>query len=171
VKTILFVCTANICRSPMAAAIMRQRLADLGLDQEVEVLSAGVYAEAGLPASGLAVTTLAGHAIPLEEHRSQPLVPALLQQADVVLVMEEAHRRSIFYLTPQHLGKVYLLSELAGRHDDVADPFGRPPEAYERTVALLEGLIDVGMPRLLRQLKLPENGSPRVETAAPAAGA
>ena len=140
----------------MAAAIMRQRLAGMGLDQQVEVISAGVYAEAGLRASSLAVSTLAEHAIPLEEHRSRPLTPALVKQADVVLVMEESHRRSIFYLTPQYLGKVYLLSELAGRHDDVADPFGRPAEAYERTVALLEGLIDTGMPKLLRQLKLPD---------------
>lgn len=133
---------------------MRQRLAELGLDQQVEVISAGVYAEAGLPPSNLAVSTLAGHSIPLAEHRSQPLVPALIKQADIVLVMEESHRRSIFYLTPQYLGKVYLLSELAGRHDDIADPFGKPAEAYERTVALLKSLIDAGMPKLLRQLKI-----------------
>jgi len=160
VKTILFVCTANICRSPMAAAIMRQRLAEMGLEREVQVLSAGVYAEAGMPPSRLAASTLAEHHFVLDDHRSQPLVPDLIRQADIVLVMEESHRRSIFYLTPQHLGKVYLLSELAGRHDDVADPFGRAPEAYERTVQLLEELLDAGMPRLLRQLKLAEPGAP-----------
>ncbi len=130
VKTILFVCTANICRSPMAAALLRERLAALGLDQEIEVHSAGVYAEAGVRASRLAVSTLAGKGVPLNGHRSQPLVPALLNEADLVLVMEESHRRSIFYLAPQHLGKVYLLSELSGGHADVADPFGGSAEDY-----------------------------------------
>jgi protein-tyrosine phosphatase len=159
VKTILFVCTANICRSPMAAAIMRRRVAELGFDGEIEVLSAGVYAEPGYPASRLAVSTLAQRDIPLDEHRSQPVVPALLRDADVVLVMEEAHRRSIFYLAPQYLGKVYLLSELAGRHDDVADPYGRSSEAYERTAMLLEGLIDTGLPKLLKQLNVGQQGA------------
>jgi protein-tyrosine phosphatase len=150
VKTILFVCTANICRSPMAAALMRQRLASLGLAGELQVLSAGVYAPEGRPASELAIATLAGRGIALEEHRSQPVSLALLQQADVALVMEEAHRRSLFYLAPELLSKVFLMSELVGRHENVTDPFGGTAEDYERTVAKLEALIVAGLPNLLK---------------------
>ena len=143
----------------MAAALMRQRIANLGLAGEIQVLSAGVYASEGRPASELAISTLAGRGISLEEHRSQPVSVALLQQADVVLVMEEAHRRSLFYLAPDLLSKVFLMSELEGRHEDIADPFGGTPRAYGRTVAKLETLIAAGMPNLLRWLE--QNASAR----------
>jgi protein-tyrosine phosphatase len=153
-KTILFVCTANICRSPMAAAIMRQRIAALGLDPQVQVISAGIWAEEGYGASTNAITTLAARGVDLTEHRSQAMTTSLLAQADIVLVMEEAHRRSLFYLAPQYLSKVYLLTEMSGRHEDVEDPYGRPLAAYARTADLLEQLIDVGLPRILKRLSV-----------------
>jgi protein-tyrosine-phosphatase len=152
VKTVLLLCTANICRSPMAAAIMRQRITDMGLSDQVEVKSAGVWARSGQPASQDAITVLAGRGISLGAHRSQPLTPELLDRVDIVLVMEESHRQSIFHLAPKHLGKVLLLTELSGLHDDVEDPYGGPIEGYINTAARLEALIDAGLPRLLRLL-------------------
>ncbi|MGQ9490601.1 MAG: low molecular weight protein arginine phosphatase [Anaerolineae bacterium] len=151
---ILFVCTANICRSPMAAAIMRRRIAEKGLADQVQVLSAGVWAEEGLEASRNAVKVLGGRNVDLSDHLSRRVTPALLDQANIVLVMEEAHRRSLFYLAPQHLGKVFLLSEMAGEYEDVADPYGGPIEEYERTADLLEKLIDAGLPKILRRLSI-----------------
>ena len=136
----------------MAAAIMRRRIAELGLEDQIEVLSAGVWAEDGHGASPNAVITLAERGMDLTEHRSRLLTPALLAQAQIVLVMEEAHRRSLFYLAPQHLGKVYLLTEMSGGHADVADPYGGPLEGYARTVDELEALIDAGMSMILRRL-------------------
>lgn len=138
----------------MAAAIMRQRVAALGLEPQVQVISAGTWAEEGYGASKNAVATLAGRGVDLTGHRSQPMTTWLLAQADIVLVMEEAHRRSLFYLAPQHLSKIYLLTELSGRHEDVEDPYGGPPEEYGRTVDLLEKLIDAGLPRILRLLNV-----------------
>jgi protein-tyrosine-phosphatase len=152
VKTVLFVCTANICRSPMAAALMRQRINAMDLADQVQVESAGVWATDGHPASEDAITVLAGRGIPLTDHRSQPLTQTLLDRAGVVLVMEEAHRRSIFYLAPKHLRKVLLLTELSGGHDDVDDPYGGPIEGYVNTAVQLEALIEAGLPRLLHQL-------------------
>jgi protein-tyrosine-phosphatase len=152
VKVILFACTANICRSPMAAAIMRRRIAELGLEDQIAVSSAGVWAEEGHGASPNAVTTLADRGMDLAGHRSRLLTPALLGEADLILVMEEAHRRSLFHLAPQHLGKVYLLTEMSGRHADVADPYGGPAEGYVRTADELERLIDAGMPKILHRL-------------------
>ncbi len=138
----------------MAAGIMRRRIAELGLADQVQVLSAGVWAEDGHEASRHAVTVLSQRNIALADHRSQRLTPALLAQADILLVMEEAHRRSIFYLTPQHLGKVFLLAEMAGEYDDVADPFGGPIEGYVETADLLETLINAGLPKILRRLSI-----------------
>jgi protein-tyrosine phosphatase len=151
-KVILVACTANICRSPMAAAILRRRIAELGLEDQIAVLSAGVWAEDGHEASANAVTTLAARGMDLTGHRSRLLTPALLGEADLVLVMEEAHRRSLFYLAPQYLSKVYLLTEMSGKHTDVADPHGGPAEGYVRTADELERLIGAGMPMVLRRL-------------------
>jgi protein arginine phosphatase len=136
----------------MAAAIMRQRINALGLADQVKVESAGMWARDGQPASEDAITVLAGRGIPLADHRSRALTQTLLERADVVLVMEEAHRRSIFHLTPKHLRKVLLLTELSGGHNDVDDPYGGPIEGYVNTAAQLEALIEVGLPRLLHQL-------------------
>jgi protein-tyrosine-phosphatase len=157
VKTILFVCTGNICRSPMAAALMRQRIANLGLSDQIQVLSAGVWAADGRPASELAIATLAGRGIALGDHRSQAITIPLLEQADIVLVMEESHRRSLFHLAPQYLAKLFLLGELVGQHEDIADPVGGSPQEYARTVALLETLIDSGLPGLLKRIEVDTN--------------
>jgi len=165
-KTIVFVCTANICRSPMAAALMRRRLTALGLSDEIEVKSAGVWAREGLGASDGSVTVLARQGISLIDHRSQPMTAQLLKQADIVLVMEEGHRRSLFYLEPKHLRKVFLLSELVRRSEDIADPYGGPIEDYVKTAAQLDDLIGEGLPTILKQIGVissTEDGGPRTE--------
>jgi protein-tyrosine-phosphatase len=154
VKHILIVCTANICRSPMAAALLRQRIAGLGLAGEVEVKSAGVFAQEGQEASRPAIAVLAERNVPLSGHHSLAVSPALLAEADIVLVMEEAHRRSLFYLAPQHLGKVFLLTEMSGRHNDISDPFGGPVEGYVRTANLLDKMLEEGLPAILKRLRL-----------------
>ncbi len=153
-KHILIVCTANICRSPMAAALLRGRLATLGLAGEVEVKSAGVFAQEGQGASRLAVAVLAERNVSLDDHRSLPVSAELLAEADIILVMEEAHRRSLFYLAPQHLGKVFLLTEMSGRNSDISDPFGGPREGYVRTADLLDSMIRAGLPAILKRLRL-----------------
>ncbi len=151
-KTILFVCTANICRSPMAAALTRRRIAEMGLSDQVDVRSAGVRARTGDEACEGAATVLASRDIPLGEHLSRPMTDKLLQQADIVLVMEEEHRRSLFYLNPKYLGKVFLLTEMAGGNDDVADPYGGPLEGYVRTADQLDDLIAAGLPKILKRI-------------------
>lgn len=145
----------------MAAALMRQRIASLGLSDQVQVLSAGVWAEPGFEASVGSVAVMGQRGLDLTTHRSQPVTPELLDRADIVLVMEEAHRRSLFYLSPRHLGKVFLLTEMAGQHEDVADPYGGPVEGYEQTATLLENLLDRGLPTILRRLGI------QVQPAAP----
>ena len=154
VKKILFVCTGNLCRSPMAAGLMRQRLAAAGLDGHVQVASAGVYAIPGRPASAYAVDVMAERGVDISQHRSRDLTLADIERADLILVMEEAHRRSIFHLAPQHLRKVFLLSEMAGRHHDIEDPYGDPIEEYRRCADELEDLLDVGFANILKRAGL-----------------
>ncbi len=151
-KRILFVCTGNICRSPMAKGLMAAELRRDGLDDQVTVESVGVYALEGKPASANAVTTLTQREIDISAHVARTLDVADLKTADIVLVMEEAHRRSIFYTAPQFLGKVFLLSEMSGRHGDVEDPYGQALSEYERCADTLQRLIVEGKPQILRRL-------------------
>lgn len=139
----------------MAAAITRDRIAKAGLENEVQVLSAGVWAEPGNRASTNATVVLRTHGIDLASHRSQSLDMTLLRGADVILVMEESHRRSIFYMTPDVLAKVFLLSEMAGQHYDVEDPYGGTMEEYTATADQLAALIDKGLPKILKRIGVP----------------
>lgn len=154
-KVVLVVCTGNICRSPMAAGLLRRRLADAGLDGEVEVISRGVYALDGQAASTPAVALLGENGVDIGGHVAATLTADDLRRADVVLVMEEAHRRTIFYTTPQYMRKVLLWTELGGEHGDVPDPYGLDRAAYASTYSLLERLLAQGWPRLLEKLGYP----------------
>jgi protein-tyrosine-phosphatase len=151
-KTILFVCTANICRSPMAAALMHKRIAEWGLADQVEVQSAGMWARDGERASDGATMVLGRRGISLQEHRSQMMTSELLEAASIVLVMEEEHRRSLFYLDPKHLRKVFLLTEMVGHSEEIADPYGGPLEGYAETADQLDRLIGDGLPMILRRI-------------------
>ena len=153
-KTILVVCTANICRSPMAVGLLRRNITELGLDDRVRVLSAGVRAYASASASSGAIAALAARDISLQEHRSQPISAGLLAEADIVLVMEEAHRESLFHLAAEHLSKIFLLAELVGEHGDVNDPYGGSAADYDLTLRRLDRLIERGLPVLLRRIGL-----------------
>jgi protein-tyrosine-phosphatase len=136
----------------MAAALTRRRIAEMGLSDQVDVRSAGVRARTGDKACEGAATVLASRDISLGEHLSRPMTDKLLQQADIVLVMEEAHRRSLFYLNPGHLRKVFLLTEMAGGNDNIVDPYGGPLEGYIRTADQLDDLITTGLPKILQRI-------------------
>ncbi len=160
-KRVLIVCTGNVCRSPMAYGLLRHHLARHGLSERVEVETAGTYALDDQPPSRGAQVVLAQRGIDISHHRARTLTVDLLRAADLVIVMTEDHRRSIFYLAPASLRKVVLLSELVGEHQDIPDPYGGPREAYEATAALIEDYITRGLPNLLRRLGVEEESTDR----------
>jgi protein-tyrosine-phosphatase/tRNA A37 threonylcarbamoyladenosine synthetase subunit TsaC/SUA5/YrdC len=136
---VLFVCTGNTCRSPMAAAIFRSLLAQrLGCQPEevethgIQVASAGLAAWGGSPASDQAVEVLAAEGIDLARHSSQPLTERLVRQADLIWTMTGAHRAAILGQFPDLADRVWMLSP--GRRD-VLDPIGGSLETYRRCAA------------------------------------
>lgn len=159
-KRVLIVCTGNICRSPMAAGLLRQRLQTAGLADKVEVETAGLFAQTGRHASPPGVALLAERGIDMAGHTARLVTPTLLDQADLILVMEEEQRRSLFYQSPQNLVKVLLLSELAGRHQDIPDPYGQDTAIYASTLERLDQLLSHGWERLLIRLNLDPNHTP-----------
>lgn len=139
----------------MVAALIQERLNESGLVDQVSVHSAGVFAQPGYAAAPVMVSRLAARGVDLSQHISAPITADDITGADLIVVMEEAHRQAVFYRAPHLLYKVFRLSELAGKHDDLADPYGGPEAGYDRAIALAEQYLDAGWPQLLRKLNLP----------------
>ena len=132
-ETVLVVCTANQCRSPIAAALLARALGDA----DVAVLDAGT-GESGYPVTGETLTTAARVGLDLSDHRSTTVDAALIDAADLVLTMERAHVRAIVLEQPEAWTKTFTLKELVRRADDVGSrPAGQ--ELAEWLEALNEG--------------------------------
>lgn len=151
-KRILVVCTGNICRTPMAKALLQREVEQAGLSEQVVVDSAGVYAVVGGRASRGSVNAMAERGLDITDHRGKQLDFRLMDEADLILVMEESHRRSIFMSWPQALRKTFLLSEMVGDHADVEDPYGMAQVEYDKTAVIIEDLVRQGFPEILRRL-------------------
>jgi protein arginine phosphatase len=136
-RRILFVCTGNTCRSPMAEAILKSKKID-GL----EVESAGIYAATGSEASAHAKKVLDDHHIE-HNHSSTMLSRDSVQWADLILTMTGSHKNAILQQYPDSAGKVFTLKEFTGEKYavDVVDPFGGNLAIYQETFQELDKLI------------------------------
>src|SRR5947199_4167548 len=132
VKSVLFVCTGNICRSPIAEGLFRRLIGNRG---DIEVVSAVVHAVRGQPPSLYAVQVCAEDATDISDVRSQPLTAALVDRATHIFAMTGAHLETIQLLFPQGADKSYLLREFEEPGTtvwrDVPDPIGLGRDVYE----------------------------------------
>lgn len=151
IRRVLFVCSGNTCRSPMAATLLRQLWAKANPGWELEVTSAGTSTAAGLPATSHAVTTMKQRGLDLNTHRSQAVALDLLKRSDLVLTMTEHHKAQVRALWPGISDRLFTVGEYAGIKQDVPDPFGGPLTEYERTAATLERLLQAVAERIQRE--------------------
>jgi len=130
-KKILFVCTGNLCRSPMAEALFRHRM---GKNSGWEATSAGTYAAGGHPASENAVMALKELKVDLSKHRSQPLTAEVVESADIIVTMTAEHRHHILDNFPAVGNRVFLIKSFGTSKvpADVSDPFGGSLNTYKR---------------------------------------
>ena len=145
---ILFVCTGNICRSPMAYALFNERAQRAGENDKFYAISAGTWALEDQPATDHAIAAMARRGIDLTPHRGQLVTAAIMAQASVVIVMTRNHFDALAAEFPSYRHKLHLMSELKGRGFDVSDPYGGAPDDYESTARLLEDLIDTGYAKI-----------------------
>ena len=140
---ILFVCTGNTCRSPMAEAIARSLTSEFqaesaGSSVGLTVLSAGTSAGSGSPASPQTGAALRSLGVEPSPHRSRPLSRTLVAESDVIFTMSGWHRDEVIALDPTAASRAYLLDP---QGQDVPDPVGLPQEVYDQTAARLRELI------------------------------
>ena len=141
-KQIVFVCTGNTCRSPMAAALFRAH--DGEARTGLTASSAGMFAHEGLPASENAVLAVRELGGDLSAHRARQLTPEIVADADYLVCMTAAHYDRLLERFPQAADKIYTLS---GR--DVGDPFGGDLTVYRASAAAIDEAIEA----LIRNLE------------------
>ena len=138
ISSILFVCTGNSCRSVMAEALMRKKLYELGSDR-AEVGSAGVAVFGSVPPTGETIAVMREEGVDVSGSRTKKVTRDMIRNADLILVMEPAHKDKILNLDPQASGKTFLLREYKNPSKvmpggfGVHDPIGMPVEGYRKT--------------------------------------
>ena len=149
---ILTICTGNVCRSPMAEKLLQHALAgqDTPLNQ-IEIVSAGVAAGYGEPASVNSVTALKKVKIDLDGHKSQPVTQDLIDRAFLILGMTQSHIDTLNYYHTDLPERVHLFREFMGKDDspEIPDPYGQNYTAY---AACFDSMAEA-IPSLVAYLK------------------
>lgn len=153
---VLFVCTGNTCRSPMAELLMRQNLAkclkcaaDELEKRGVSVISAGIAAAPGCPPTSEAVQVMREYGLDLSRHEAQPLTEKLARDADLILAMTHSHMQSIVERWPSAAERTCLLLP---ERSDVVDPIGQPVGAYRHCAAEIASAVKHHAGRIREQL-------------------
>jgi protein-tyrosine-phosphatase len=152
--SVLFVCTANVCRSPMAMALLESKVKSQ--DNQWLIKSAGVWAMPGYPVAENTRLLMSELGVDLSEYVSQPITPKLMAEFNLILTMESGQKEALKAAFPQYSAKVFLLSEMVGENDDVVDPIGRPMVDFKETAREIHRILTRGFERIKQLASDPE---------------
>jgi protein-tyrosine-phosphatase len=154
---ILFVCTGNLCRSPMAAGILKRKLPQR-FDGKVIIQSAGTMRLEDNEATPLSISVARDKGVDLSHHRSRGLKQKMVEEADIIFAMAKDHREYLEREYPRLRENIFLLKTF-GRNSrqvesqSVEDPMGGSREVYERCFDQIEEEIDRILPRLVKLIE------------------
>ncbi len=156
---ILFVCSGNTCRSPMASAILQQFADRDDLASAISVSSAGVAAQIGSPASTVARDVMVRMGLSLAYHEARQIGFADLVENDLVLTMTEGQRHILASGMPEVSDKVFSLGTFIGEKGDVVDPYGGGAQEYEACAVVLTNWLAAAWEKIKTQLALQTGGA------------
>ena len=147
--SILMICTANQCRSPVAAALLRRQLTEQNSNTPWTVESAGTWAVGARPAHAQMCKVAEEAGLDLSQHRARNVETLALNSYALILTMEQSHKEALQVEFPQVSARVYQLTEMVGMNYDIADPIGGGTDDFRRTLQELKRLIAFGLPRIV----------------------
>ena len=150
---ILFVCSANMCRSPMAQVLFERLLRQHGIQDEWEVGSAATWGFDGSRATEGAIQAMKRKGLDLSMHRSRNITRELVRDNDLILTMERNHKEALRIEVPEYAAKIMLLSEIVSQNYEIRDPVGGLASDYDATADELESLLVEGFDWILSQVE------------------
>lgn len=146
--SVLFICTANICRSPMVAALLRARVA--GQNGDWRVASAGTWTMDDVPAADHTIWVLRKRSIDASRHRSRQVTREMVDGYQLILTMERGQKEAMQVEFPEAAERIFLLSEMIDQVYDIPDPIGSPPAEFELTARDFEAILGRGFDKIKR---------------------
>jgi protein-tyrosine-phosphatase len=148
--SILIVCTANICRSPMAEAMLKQLVAERTDADRWHIESAGTWASYGHPAADLSQQVMKEMGLDITNHQSKPVTEELLHRFDLILTMEENQKEALTIQFKAYADRIFLLSEMVDLVRSIPDPIGGTLADYQDTARLIQKILVNGQDKIVR---------------------
>ncbi|MCF6115419.1 MULTISPECIES: low molecular weight protein-tyrosine-phosphatase [Mesorhizobium] len=161
IKSILFVCLGNICRSPLAEGVLRAVLAERGLDRDILLDSAGTSDwEAGSAPDPRSISIAKRHGVDISGQTARKLAPDDFSRFDLILAMDRSNLRDLKALVPAAMrDRVHLFLQFAeGKVGDVPDPYHQGPEAFASVYRMIREASEALATRLEARLSAPDSG-------------
>ena len=146
--SVLFVCTANVCRSPIALGLFKHKIASEPDAALWKLDSAGTWAPEGEPASTKSQFLLKQRGIDIQGHRSKSVSLELLRSYNLILTMERGHKEALRSEFPEIKDRVFMMSEMVGQRHDIQDPYNGTLDDYNEAFQEIEGILNLGFEKI-----------------------